>query len=111
MWYLLLKVFSTESLFTETPVLLMFAVVVLASEELPLLLVFELFLVMLTFTPFTFTRPLQVKTNLLPGDKTSTPGGGSAEKNKNHIIYIHNMNHVYCVCEFRNYLLYIHTVF
>lgn len=62
-------------------VLLWVTVGTLAVEVL-LLLACGPVLVRMTFSPFTFTRPLQVRTSLLPGDKTSTPGGGSSQKNK-----------------------------
>lgn len=66
------------SVFTRFSVLLVMLTVV-ALEGLSLLLVFER---CLTFTPSTITWPLQVRTSSLPGDKTNTPGAGSAQKNK-----------------------------
>lgn len=66
------------SVFTRFSVLLVMLTVV-TLEGLSLLLVFER---CLTFTPSTITWPLQVRTSSLPGDKTNTPGAGSAQKNK-----------------------------
>lgn len=62
-------------------VLLCVTVGTLAVEVL-LLVVCGPFLARRTFAPFTLTRPPQVTTSLLPGDKTRTPGGGSSHKNK-----------------------------
>lgn len=76
-WYVSLTVLSIVC-----PVFTIFPMVVGATVEVSPLLVFELFPSMLTFSPSTVTWPLQVRTSLLPGDKTNTPGGGSAQKNK-----------------------------
>lgn len=59
----------------------MFKAVVGSNAELSFLLELRSFST-LTFTPSTATSPLQVRTKWLPGDKTSTPGGGSADKHK-----------------------------